>query len=104
MPVDGYAGEVWLNHMESFEMSSVKKSIVIAGERLRALAEAFQLSRASYRLTATNVGLALIWNGLGMLAALSGRVDPVWAMLAMAISVSAVLFRSISSRLLEPTS
>gem|GEM_PF-5636799 len=85
-------------------MSSVKKSIVIAGERLQALAEAFQLSRASYRLTATNVGLALIWNGLGMLAALSGRVDPVWAMLAMAISVSAVLFRSISSRLLEPTS
>lgn len=78
--------------------------IVIAGERLQALAEAFQLSRASYRLTATNVGLALIWNGLGMLAALSGRVDPVWAMLAMAISVSAVLFRSISSRLLEPTS
>jgi len=78
--------------------------IVLVGDRLQALAEAFRLSRASYRLAATNVGLALVWNGLGVLAALSGRLDPIWAMLAMALSVSAVWFRSVSSRLLDSAS
>lgn len=76
--------------------------IVLVGKRLTALAEAFRLSRASDRLTATNVGLALGFNGVGVLAAISGRVDPVWAMLAMALSVSLVLFRSVFSRLLGP--
>lgn len=75
--------------------------IVIVGKRLQALVEALQLSRASDRLAATNVGLALGFNGMGVLAALTGRVDPIWAMLAMGLSVSTVWLRSISSRLLE---
>jgi len=75
--------------------------VVIVGKRLHALAEALQLAQSSYRLAATNVGLALGFNGIGVLAALTGRVDPIWAMLAMGLSVSTVWLRSVSARLLE---
>ena len=73
--------------------------VVVMGQRVTAVAAARQLARASYRLTATNVALALAFNGAGVLAAVSGRVHPVWAMLAMAVSVSVVLTRSLAGRL-----
>ncbi len=43
--------------------------------------------------------LALLFNGAGVLAATSGLVAPVWAMLAMAASVSLVLANSFAGRL-----
>jgi heavy metal translocating P-type ATPase len=74
--------------------------VVLVGERLGALAEARELARHSYQLTAANVGLALTFNGLGVLAAVTGVVQPVWAMVAMAVSVSVVLVNSFAGRLL----
>jgi Cu+-exporting ATPase len=74
--------------------------IVITGDRLSTLVEARELAGRSYRLTFTNVMLALIFNGAGVLAAISGLVAPVWAMLAMAASVSLVLANSFAGRLL----
>jgi P-type Cu+ transporter len=74
--------------------------IVLVGERLSALVEARELARRSYRLTATNVSLALGFNGIGVLAAVTGVVPPVWAMLAMALSVGVVLANSFVGRLL----
>jgi heavy metal translocating P-type ATPase len=73
--------------------------IVLVGQRLDALVEARELARRSYRLTATNVSLALGFNGVGVLAAVTGVVPPVWAMLAMAVSVSVVLANSFAGRL-----
>lgn len=73
--------------------------IVITGERLSTLVEARDLAGRSYRLTFTNVALALVFNGVGVLAAVSGLVAPVWAMLAMAASVSLVLANSFAGRL-----
>jgi Cu+-exporting ATPase len=73
--------------------------IVLVGERLSALVEARELARRSYRLTATNVSLALGFNGIGVHAAVTGMVPPVWAMLAMAVSVSVVLANSFAGRL-----
>lgn len=73
--------------------------IVLVGQRLGALVEARELARRSYRLTATNVSLALGFNGIGVLAAITGMVPPVWAMLAMAVSVSVVLANSFAGRL-----
>jgi P-type Cu+ transporter len=75
--------------------------IVLTGDRLGTLVEARELARRSYRLTFTNVVLALIFNGVGVLAAISGLVRPVWAMLAMAVSVSLVLTNSFAGRLLS---
>jgi Cu+-exporting ATPase len=73
--------------------------VVLVSDRLEGLVEARELARRSYRLTATNVGLALSFNGIGVLAAVSGVIHPVWAMLAMALSVSVVLLNSFGGRL-----
>jgi P-type E1-E2 ATPase len=74
--------------------------VVLVSERLTTIAEARALARRSYRLTATNLGLALAFNGIGVLAAVTGLVEPVWAMVAMAVSVSVVLTNSFAGRLL----
>ncbi len=44
--------------------------------------------------------LALSFNGVGVLVAISGLVAPVWAMLAMAASVGLVLANSFAGQLL----
>ncbi len=74
--------------------------VVLTGDRLGTLVEARELAGRSYRLTFTNVVLALSFNGAGVLAAISGLVAPVWAMLAMAASVGLVLANSFAGRLL----
>ncbi len=76
--------------------------VVLVGERLSALVEAWELARWSYRLTATNVALALAFNGIGVLASLTGMVYPAWAMLAMAVSVSVVLANSLAKAPKKP--
>lgn len=74
--------------------------VVLVSERLATLIEARELARRSYRLTVTNVALALAFNGVGVLAAVTGLVTPIWAMVAMAVSVSVVLANSVAGRLL----
>lgn len=73
--------------------------VVLVSARLMALVEAMDLGARSYRMTVANVGLALAFNGVGVLAAMSGQLAPVWAMLAMAVSVAMVLGRSLATRL-----
>jgi len=74
--------------------------IVLVGGRLGTLVEARELAGRSYGLTVRNLALALAFNGVGVLAAITGLVAPVWAMLAMAASVSLVLTNSFAGRLL----
>lgn len=74
--------------------------VVLVSERLTTLLAAHELARRSYRLTVVNVALALTFNGIGVLAAVSGLVYPVWAMVAMAVSVGVVLLNSFVGRLL----
>jgi heavy metal translocating P-type ATPase len=74
--------------------------VVLVGGRLAPLVDAWELARRSYRLTITNVALALAFNGAGVLAAVTGLVQPAWAMVAMAASVSVVLLNSFTGRLL----
>lgn len=74
--------------------------VVLISERLGTLIEARELARRSYQLTATNVGLALSFNGIGILAAATGAVAPIWAMIAMGVSVSVVLLNSFAGQLL----
>jgi P-type Cu+ transporter len=74
--------------------------VVLVSERLETLIEARELARRSYQLTATNVALALGFNGLGVIAAVTGAVAPVWAMVAMGVSVGVVLLNSFAGRLL----
>ncbi len=74
--------------------------VVIIGERLGAVVDAYLISRASVRKTVQNLTLAFTFNGVGVPLAVTGLVHPVWAMIAMVASVSTVLTNSFGGRLL----
>ena len=72
--------------------------VVIVGNRLRAVVTAREISRWSYRKTKQNVILAFLFNGLGIPAAATGLVYPVWAMVAMAASVTSIFVNALWGR------
>jgi heavy metal translocating P-type ATPase len=72
--------------------------IVILTSRLAALAAAREVSRRSYRKMLQNVTLAFLFNGIGVPLAATGLIYPVWAMAAMAASVTAIFFNSLWGR------
>ncbi len=74
--------------------------VILTGERLGGVVDAYQIGGNSYRKTVQNLALAFTFNGIGVPAATTGLVDPVWAMIAMAASVTTVLANSFGGRLL----
>lgn len=74
--------------------------IILIGERLNAVIDAYHIGKASYRKTVQNLLLAFTFNGIGVPLAVTGLVHPVWAMIAMAASVSTVLTNSFAGKLL----
>jgi len=72
--------------------------VVLVGERLTAIMDAYHIGRSSYRKTVLNLWLAFAFNGVGVPLAVTGLVPPVWAMLAMVASVSTVLLNSFGGR------
>jgi len=75
--------------------------IVIMSERLAAVMDAHEIGIRSYRRTKQNLVVAFAFNGIGVPAATTGFVHPVWAMIAMIASVSAVLINSFRGRMLR---
>ncbi len=73
--------------------------VVLLGDRLAAVMDSYHIGRASYRKTVQNLCLAFSFNGIGVPLAVTGLVHPVWAMIAMAASVSTVLINSFAGRL-----
>ncbi|MBI2856862.1 MAG: cation-translocating P-type ATPase [Chloroflexi bacterium] len=74
--------------------------ILVTGD-LNGVADAYDIGKKSYTKTVQNVALAFAFNGIGVPAAVTGLVHPVFAMIAMAASVTAVLLNSFGGRLLE---
>jgi len=74
--------------------------VILMGDRLGGVVDAYHIGRRSYRKTVQNLILAFAFNGIGVPAATTGLVHPVWAMLAMVLSVSAVLLNSFGGRLI----
>ena len=72
--------------------------IIILNNRLEAVVTARDVSRWSYRKMVQNVCLAVMFNGIGVPLAATGRVYPIWAMAAMAVSVTAIFFNSLRGR------
>ena len=72
--------------------------IIILSNRLSALPVAREISRHSYRKMLQNVSLAFLFNGIGIPAAATGLVYPVWAMAAMAVSVTSIFLNSLWGR------
>ncbi|ELZ38225.1 heavy metal translocating P-type ATPase [Halorubrum saccharovorum DSM 1137] len=75
--------------------------IVLMGDRLGGVMDAYEIGNESYRKTRQNLATAFAFNGLGVAAATTGLVHPVFAMLAMVLSVSAVLANSFAGQLLS---
>lgn len=69
--------------------------IIILSNRLSALAEARDISSRSYRKMVQNVVLAFLFNGGGIPLAATGLIHPIWAMVAMAVSVTAIFINSL---------
>jgi P-type E1-E2 ATPase len=72
--------------------------VIILNQRLRAVLDAFDVSRYSYRKIVQNVSLAFLFNGIGIPAAATGLVHPIWGMVAMAASVTAIFINSLWGR------
>ncbi len=72
--------------------------IIILSNRLTSVMVARDISRRSYRKTRQNVALAFAFNGLGIPLAATGLLYPVWAMAAMAVSVTAIFANSLWGR------
>jgi heavy metal translocating P-type ATPase len=74
--------------------------VVLVGERLTAAVDAYHIARRTYGKTLQNLSLAFSFNGIGVPMATTGLVMPVWAMIAMAASVTTVLLNSFVGRLI----
>jgi P-type E1-E2 ATPase len=72
--------------------------IIILSNRVDALPVAREISRKSYGKMLQNVTLAFMFNGIGIPLAATGLIYPVWAMVAMAVSVTAIFFNSLWGR------
>jgi heavy metal translocating P-type ATPase len=69
--------------------------IIILSNRLEALPIARDISCCSYRKMVQNVVLAFLFNGAGIPLAATGLIHPIWAMVAMAVSVTAIFVNSL---------
>ena len=74
--------------------------VVLMGDRLGGVMDAHDIGEESYRKTRQNLAAAFSFNGVGVAAATTGLVHPVFAMIAMVLSVSAVLANSFAGQLL----
>jgi Cu+-exporting ATPase len=72
--------------------------VIIVRDDLRTILTARDLSRSSYRRTRQNVAIAFLFNGIGIPLATTGLVYPVWAMIAMAASVTLIFVNSLGGR------
>ncbi len=72
--------------------------IIILRPRLETVVAAHEISRRGYRKMLENVALAFLFNGVGIPLAATGLVYPVWAMAAMAASVTTIFFNSLWGR------
>lgn len=72
--------------------------VIILNKQVSAVLTAYEISRYSYRKMVQNVFLAFTFNGIGIPAAATGLVYPIWGMVAMAASVTAIFINSLWSR------
>lgn len=72
--------------------------VVLLNARLTGVLTAYEISRHSYRKMLQNITLAFLFNGIGIPVAATGLIYPVWAMVAMAASVTTIFINSLQGR------
>ncbi len=79
-------------------ISTESADVIILNKRLGAVLDAYEISRRSYRKMVQNVWLAFSFNGIGIPLAATGLLYPIWAMVAMVISVTSIFINSLWGR------
>jgi Cu+-exporting ATPase len=72
--------------------------IIILNDRLEVVVAAREISRWAYRKMLQNVSLAFQFNGIGVPLAATGLLYPIWAMAAMATSVTTIFVNLLWGR------
>jgi len=80
------------------DIATESADIIIVRDDLTLLLAARDISRRSHRRVKQNVALAFTFNGIGIPLAATGLVYPVWAMAAMAASVTSLFINSLGGR------
>jgi Cu+-exporting ATPase len=80
------------------DIATESADIIMVRDDLRLVLTARDISRRSYRRVKQNVALAFTFNGIGIPLSATGLVYPVWAMVAMAASVTSLFINSIGGR------
>lgn len=70
--------------------------VVLVGEKLSLVVDAYHIAKRSYSKTVQNLALAFSFNGIGVPLATTGLLHPVWAMVAMVASASGILLNSFA--------
>lgn len=70
--------------------------VILLNTRLTGVLVAYDISRLGYRKMVQNISLAFLFNGIGIPLAATGLIYPVWAMVAMAASVTAIFINSLT--------
>ncbi len=73
--------------------------IILVNERLKGILDAYSIGKSSYIKTVQNIILAFLFNAIGVVAGIFGLVHPIWAMIAMALSVTTVLLNSFANKI-----
>ncbi len=72
--------------------------VIILNKRVSSVLTAYEISRYSYKKMLQNVFLAFMFNGIGIPAATTGLIYPIWGMVAMALSVTSIFINSLWGR------
>lgn len=83
---------------QSLAVQIESADIIMLSNRLDALTVARDISRRSYAKMVQSVTLAFLFNGIGIPLAATGLIHPIWAMTAMAVSVTAIFVNSLWGR------
>ena len=70
--------------------------VILLNARLDGVLVAYDISRRGYRKMLQNISLAFLFNGIGIPLAATGLIYPVWAMVAMATSVTVIFINSLT--------
>lgn len=73
--------------------------IILVNDSLIAILDAYNIGKLSYRKTVENIAIAFLFNGIGVVLGIFGIVHPVWAMIAMVVSVTTILLNSFGRNL-----
>ena len=75
--------------------------VILLGDRIRDIAGALVLGRASYRTMQVNVGLAVVANVIGIVLASAGLITPVVAIAFILTSIFAILGNTLRIRAIQ---